>query len=244
MKQLSLLKKALILSFICNIIGIIAISFFVYTRGGYIYVANKINRHQITHPSEYTPYYNQKKTLFELLPNIENNIVFIGDSITDGSEWGELFKRNDILNRGIGCDSTRGVLDRIDEITTHHPSKIFIMIGINDLHLFNSNVDDIVERYKNILYTIKNDSPNTKIYIQSVLPINNKFIKNVKNQDIIQLNNRLQLIARESNCTYVDLHSVFYKDDALNLEYSNDGIHLTGNGYLVWKDSIDQYINE
>lgn len=90
---------------------------------------------------EFSPYYYEKTSQFDLLYKSEKtyNFVMIGDSITDHGEWNELTKRDDIINRGIGGDNTYGVLKRLDNL---NPAlkKAFIMIGVNDVPILKVNV--------------------------------------------------------------------------------------------------------
>jgi hypothetical protein len=59
------------------------------------------------------PYYQHKKQRFESYKT-KADIVMIGDSITDGAEWHEMFPQLNIVNRGISGDTTVGVLNRLD----------------------------------------------------------------------------------------------------------------------------------
>ena len=65
---------------------------------------------------EFSPYYYEKKnSQFEFLKKSDKQYRFVmrGDSITDHGEWNELLGREDVINRGIGGDTTYGVLKRI-----------------------------------------------------------------------------------------------------------------------------------
>ncbi len=99
---------------------------------------------------EFSPYYYEKNSQFELLQNSEKTyrFVMIGDSITDHGEWNELINRDDIINRGIGGDNTYGVLKRLDNL---NPSlkKAFVMIGVNDVPIWKVNV--AYDNYKKIV---------------------------------------------------------------------------------------------
>ena len=46
----------------------------------------------------------QRRSLFEVLPVYSSDIVFLGNSITDGCEWAELFNNRHVKNRGISGD--------------------------------------------------------------------------------------------------------------------------------------------
>ncbi len=187
-------------------------------------------------------YYYHRKEHFETLPNTKNEIIFLGNSITDNCEWAELFSNPNIKNRGIGGDDTDGILERLNEVTESNPSKIFIMIGTNDLSNSKS-VEYVVENYKKIIARIKQSTPRTEIYIQSIIPTDDAIHTTRKNSDIIRINNQLKLVAEQNGLTYIDLFSVFKLDNnKLNPVYSLDGLHLNGKGYLVWKKEIEKYI--
>ena len=182
-------------------------------------------------------YYYHRKEQFEMLPDTENEIIMLGNSITDQCEWHELFGNINVKNRGIGGDDTDGVLERLDEVTKSKPAKIFVMIGTNDL-AYGKTTEHVIENYKTIIKRIQSASPETKIYIESVLPVD---------YDIhsMKINGQLKEIVGENNLTYIDLFSVFKTDEnKLNPKYSYDGLHLNGQGYMVWKKEIEKFINE
>ncbi len=85
------------------------------------------------HDSLFSTYYHQRHSFFKSMPFTKGDIVFLGNSITDGAEWSELFADNRMKNRGISGDISAGVLHRIDEVVQRKPSKIFLLIGTNDL---------------------------------------------------------------------------------------------------------------
>lgn len=185
-------------------------------------------------------YYRQKVTQFRLIRDVETGeIIFLGDSITDIAEWADLLKNGKVKNRGISGDNTFGVLNRLDEVISRKPSKLFIMIGINDIA---ANIPDsvIMQNYATIIKRVKAASPDTKVYIQSILPANNLFSEFQRHQrketHVNAVNSYLQQLAREQQCTYVDLYQVMQDSDGrLNKQYTNDGLHLTGEGYMMWK---------
>jgi lysophospholipase L1-like esterase len=196
--------------------------------------------------TKYYPYWHQKETHFRSLPNEANEIIFLGDSITDGCNWSEMFHDLRIKNRGISADITDGVLDRLDEVMESKPLKVFLMIGVNDLAR-GKTVDYIVRNIERILVTIQKETPQTGIYLESLLPVNPVFelAKNHTNKtaEIIAINAALKKMAEDRKLTFVDLHSLFKTEsNRLDPEYTNDGLHLTGKGYLVWKSAIEKYL--
>jgi lysophospholipase L1-like esterase len=182
--------------------------------------------------------------MFQTTPIKEGAIVFLGDSITEGGSWNEMFKDSDILNRGIGGDTTRGVLNRLDEVIRHQPSKLFLMIGTNDIG-FGIDTETIAKNYKSILQTIIQDSPKTEIFVQSVLPVTlsaTSFLPH-NNAGVLKLNEGIKKICQKLRLRYIDLHPHFSDANGnLYSELTNDGLHLLGSGYLLWKELIELFV--
>lgn len=184
--------------------------------------------------------YKYRLDMFNNLPMETQTIVFLGDSHTERCEWAELFHNSDIINRGIDGDTTEGLLSRIHNITVLKPNKIFIMIGINDI-LANTPTVKTIDNYRQVVEVVRRESPNTKLYLQSVLPISEPINKE-KNSDIVTLNNEIKVLAQTYNVTYINLYDKFYTQDGLNKSLNYDGLHLNGKGYLLWREIIQNDI--
>jgi len=197
--------------------------------------------------NNFSTYYNQRYTLFESLPDTPNEIIMLGNSITDGCEWSELFQNPNIKNRGISGDITEGVLYRLDEVTRSKPEKVFLLIGINDLSR-NIPGDTVFQNICKIVTKIRTASPFTIIIVQSILPVNpafTKFPKHVgKTPEVLDINSRLEKWCNENEFRFVDLFHSFTEagTDYLNPEFTNDGLHLKAQGYLKWAEIISPFI--
>lgn len=191
-------------------------------------------------------YWHQRVTLFDKLPTDSTSIVFLGNSITDGGEFAELFEMDNVLNRGIRSDNIRGVKKRLKQVTSGHPAKIFLLIGVNDI-AGSSNVDLLAESYESLVSDIKTQTPATKLYLQGVFPFNNDFKRYKtlfgKEKVRIGLNKRIKQIAQKYGAEYIDLDSVL-SDSAgkLKREYTNDGLHLLGPAYKIWVKELMPYV--
>jgi len=197
---------------------------------------------------KYSTFYEQRASLFNLLPVSSDDIVFVGNSITNGGEWHELFEDKHIKNRGISGDISEGVYDRLESITKGKPKKIFLMIGTNDIAK-NIPINTIAENIEKIILKIKEDSPETGIYMQSVLPVNpdfKMFSGHMKPDSIKSLNRRIEKLSHTYNTVYIDLYPEFLMQgtDKLSPRYTNDGLHLLGEGYLHWAQIVSPYIKE
>jgi lysophospholipase L1-like esterase len=172
-----------------------------------------------------------------------NSVMFLGDSITAREDWNVLFGVSHIINAGISGNTTDDVLGRMDPLLESKPRKIFLMIGINDL-LRGKDVPYILENYKKIVNQIKLESPDSEVYIQSVLPINNDITKygKVDSRKIIALNYQLNLLAEENGKIFINLYPYFCGfDNKLYAKYTSDGVHPNAYGYAAWKDLISPY---
>ncbi|MEN9701349.1 MAG: hypothetical protein RIR55_664, partial [Bacteroidota bacterium] len=196
--------------------------------------------------SAFTTYYHQRVTLFKSLPKTKDDIIFLGNSITDGSEWSEVFNDLHAKNRGISGDITAGVIYRLDEVVQRKPAKIFLMIGVNDLAR-GIKPDSVVKNIQLIADYIYQESPGTKLYVESVLPVNAKFGKFSthvnKVEQIKETNKRLAAIASQHHFQFLNLHSRFTDADGnMQFNYTNDGLHLLGAGYMLWKHLVYPYV--
>ena len=127
----------------------------------------------------------QKVSFFNRYPVQPGDIVFLGDSITDGARWDELFPGLPVKNRGINADDTLGVIKRLDDILRAKPLAIFLLIGTNDLPWFTYRKDaEILRNYNQILERCAEISPDTKVFVQSILPRRRSFAKRIKRINI------------------------------------------------------------
>lgn len=185
---------------------------------------------------------------FSRYANSSQDVIFLGNSITAGTNWNELLQIANARNRGISGDTTFGILERLDEVTEGKPAKIFILIGINDIA---RNYPDsvVIENYHKIVKKIKKATPKTKIYIQSILPVNNTFTqyKNHYNKDehIIAVNKGIKEIAKIELVSFIDIHPCFLDaEQRLDEQFTEEGLHLNAVAYLTWAKILMPYLND
>lgn len=252
------------LIYISLLINLVLISFFsvwIIRQGGLSYLASKIpsitiktnqpeSEQNTQTPSQKPPAYYRQLEEFQLIDSSiqpETAIVFLGDSLTEHGKWNELLQNAQVINRGISGDTTNDILARIEPIVKVKPRRIFVMIGVNDLWHQKNTPEQIVENYETIFSYLKTETPNSKIYIQNLLPVNSVDFQGFKpsNQEIIWLNEQLKEISEKFNYHYIDLYSKFVDQKGeLNTLYTYDGVHLNGKGYILWRDLVKNYVNE
>lgn len=193
-------------------------------------------------------YYARRATLFDLLPVYSSDIIMLGNSLTDGAEWNELFDNCHVKNRGIVGDIIPGFFERLEPILKGQPRKIFIMGGVNDIS-HGVSADSIVSAMTQVVTTIQARCPKTEIYVQSMLPFNNdvrlwKLLKG-REQVVVDGNKGLESMCQRLGVTFINLYPLFVGEDGkMKPEYANDGLHLMGGAYLIWRDALLPYIRK
>ncbi|MES2417701.1 MAG: GDSL-type esterase/lipase family protein [Bacteroidota bacterium] len=202
-----------------------------------------LNAQTLKWDSTYRPAkYAELAAKFKAETPSKKDYIFLGNSITAGTDWAKLLSLPQAKNRGISGDITFGVLGRLQEIIAGKPAKIFILIGINDI---SRNIPDsiILNNYKTIVRRIREGSKQTRIYFYTLLPVNSSFakFKNHYNKDehILYLNEQIRKMTAK-NVTIIDLYPNFLdKDNHLKAELTKDGLHLIPEGYKVWADLLN-----
>lgn len=186
-------------------------------------------------------HHGQKCDFFHHYQIKPGDIVFLGDSLTDGARWDELFPNYPVKNRGINADLTTGLLSRLDDVVSGQPSAAFILIGTNDLpwYEYRSNTE-ILQTYESILMRLQQDSPQTKVHIQSIFPRDRMYAGRIS-----KLNSELSKLAEKYQCPFIDLHSLLVNEKGvLKPELTNDGLHLLAGGYKIWVDALTPYMEK
>jgi lysophospholipase L1-like esterase len=135
------------------------------------------------------------------------------------------------------------VLRRLEEVLRHRPRKIFLWVGINDL-LLRSSVSETTQRYQSVVQRIREQSPDTELYLMSVLPINNE-VKNIgiENTLIQALNLEIAKIARAYALPYIDIYpQLSDAQGRLAATFTSDGIHLNGKAYTIIRQAIVPWV--
>ena len=191
-------------------------------------------------------HWQQRNKEIKNTPTGKYKVVFLGNSLTELFNVNEYFNDTILLNCGIVGDFSEGLVKRIDNITKLKPEKLFIEIGINDI-IEKIPLDDICVNYREVIKKMQAQSPQTKIYIQSNLPViinRPSFLTDNKdvNNRVVKQNENLKKIAKEFNLTYIDIYTAFIKHPNLNELFIPDGIHLTPVAYNLWKTTVMPYL--
>jgi len=190
-----------------------------------------------------TKAYHEKK-MNEFIEDAKNydgkstDVVFLGDSLTDYCNLDNYYSGYSKVNRGIGGDTTTGVIERLKlSVYDFNPKVVVLLIGGNNIYTMKDDYEDIIE---NIL----SNCPKTKMVLVSLAPATREF--SYINQYEDDRNKFISRLAKHYGFEYVDINTPL-KDTVtgkLRDEYTCDGIHFSHEGYLVVTPLIDKAIKK
>lgn len=160
--------------------------------------------------------------------NNHYDIVFIGDSLTEGGNFEKVLKGS--KNAGIGGDYIYSIEDVVPIVAGYNPRKVYLMTGTNSLRDYSC--EECVYQYKSLIKLITTTLPNAEIVVESVLPVS------YTNQKIVRFNDFVKSVCAEYGLRYVDLYSMYSVGGLLPLTVTEDGVHLSPSGYNKWYEFI------
>lgn len=180
------------------------------------------------------------------------NVVFLGDSITQGwggegkAVWEKRFAPLGAANFGIGGDSTRQVLWRIEHglLDGLSPKLVVLKIGTNNLYDdFNAGSDEEIARgIETIVKKLREKLPNTRVLLCGILPRQNEFFTN----RILKINPMLRKLDDGKTVRFLDLTEKFQTAPGKVIPelFVADQLHLAAKGYEVWADAMEPLLKE
>lgn len=188
---------------------------------------------------------------YEVKFSPNDNFLFLGDSITDFYSLEEYYDNLPVVNSGISGNKTTDILNNMKErVYQYNPTKIFLLIGTNDLDSTDEDIVDVTfDNIKKIVNEIRENRSDATIYVESVYPVNstieNNSVSNRTNKKIRNLNKKLSSYCDGENCNYINLYDDLIDDEGnLKEEYTEDGLHLNSLGYVVITRELLPYLNE
>lgn len=165
-------------------------------------------------------------------------VVFLGDSLTDGCDLARYYGEYSVTNRGIGGDTTSGLIERL-QISAYdaNPRVIVLLIGGNDI-LGGKSVEEVCANYETILKGIRQNLKDTEIVWCSQTVLGDEWAKH--NGTVARCNQRIEALAAQFGCAFVDLYTPLCDPETgeIAAEYTVEGVHLTDAGYRVVSSAI------
>lgn len=197
-----------------------------------------LSSQQTIWPEEKRPFaaqnswYLEREALFMAFRSGPVELCCLGDSITQKFEWQDAFPDRRVANRGIGSDTTEGILARLDSVIALEPAYISLLAGANDLAT-GRTPDEIAVTYRQILEQLRSQLPGTKIVVSSMFPVAEAHP--LQPEDILAVNEQLSALCEELDITFLDMFQAFSDESGhLRPEYALDNIHLSPAGFALW----------
>lgn len=206
---------------------------------------------------KYSDHYYKRTAQFEQeRPINSNDIVMLGDSLTEGGDWESYFagwlpEGISVVNRGIVGDDAPGIYDRLHQILPGNPKKIFLLVGVNDIS-HQITADSVLTDIEKVVHRIVEECPDTKLYIQSLLPYNFEKCryKTMNRQDktmiMRKVNSGLKKMARKYDLKYIYLFDHFTGHGTIHMDpqFTNDGLHINQAAYHIWANALKKYVKK
>ena len=193
-----------------------------------------------------------QNTKIKSLKKHDENIVFFGDSITQEYNVKEFYDNFNVVNSGISGNQTIDLLTQIEaRLYDYNPSKVIILIGINDINKGKSD-NEILNNLKQIIKGIKKTRKNAYIYIQSIYPVNRNLgerttemldNEDLNNKRVKGLNKKIKNLCKKESIPYINVYDSLCDEEG-NLKdiYTKDGVHLTDLGYYKVTKTLKKHI--
>lgn len=224
------MKKALIISLSINVLIIVA-----FGAKRYYYSHRPVTA---TISQWSTTWNEQKNDLYNAVPIDSGDIVFIGDSHIERFLLNEYFPGAKIRNRGIGSNVTTQVIERLPYILQRKPSKLFLLIGINDM-AFGYSSDSTFDRIIRVTNMV--DRSTTALHVISLFPTRGH--DGYLNEVVKSVNAKLADYCISKNITFINVYPELLHGGELNKGLTGDDCHLNGKGYEILKKAVEPYIN-
>lgn len=174
-------------------------------------------------------------------------LVFIGDSITEGWEkeglpvWKRYYEQYDAVGLGFGGDHTENVLWRLQhgEVDGIAPKVAVLMIGTNNTGDRQDDPKVTAAGVKAILKELRTRLPRTKVLLLAIFPREEQPSAHLR-----RLNERINALisgyADGRNVFYANINSALMNPDGtLSREVMPDLLHLSEKGYEIWARTLE-----
>lgn len=232
------MQNALLGLFIALNAGFVALALvLLHRRGGLAYLRKRLSGRAAAR--ELGPIEKAREDVWAAMPVQEGGWIFVGDSLIDLAPLSELFQFP-AIGRGRSGDKIADVAVRLGEIARHRPARIILWIGLNDL-VAGRSAEEILRGIVFLAQEIRTGNPSVPLAVVGVPVLSSargaRYLE--MNQTARQVNLGLKAHFPGPEPRFIDpLSALADSDGNLRTEFSPDGSHLNGAGYLAWRDML------
>lgn len=166
--------------------------------------------------------------------------AILGDSRAVGFSFYELLPEDRVMAES-GAVIT-DVSKYIDQLKRLNPELVFLCYGINDVKSgLWPEPADYVEECAAQMQTVMNALPESRVYINSILPAGGNAIWDASYARIDEYNAALKAMTAQRGLGYIDNTVVAQEHQGL---YQEDGLHLQTDFYKYWAANMLTEVDE
>lgn len=169
------------------------------------------------------------------LKEIFGSAVVMGDSISEG------FIEFDILNTSSVISKIGVELDELDEqveqLVKVNPQVVFLTFGANDILATKGDEKAYIEQYKALIEEIQTKLPETKIFINSIFPVQKWRVEEEPLFEHIDAYNQ----ALREMCDKLQIAYVDNTELVSERYYESDGMHFKSDFYPIWARRMAEF---
>lgn len=164
-------------------------------------------------------------------------ILLLGDSLIEYGDWQKLLPGYQTMNRGHAGETTGELAARIagEVISAGEPDLIVLLSGTNDLLMGDLHFP---WSFATMLPRLRQLCEEIPVIVVGLAPMQ------MVRDSVDEVNSRLEKIAREAGCMFLDLvkHFDLYCRPVGNPCFLMDGVHFSPHGYEVLAGALAEKI--
>ena len=153
---------------------------------------------------------------------IFKDVYIVGDSLMNGLECYNILNTNRLITQVSA--SLYHLSGNVKKIIKASPETLILHYGVNMISTKSSQLNNFISMYTKLIKQIQKGSPDTRIIISGLFPVNRNIAKAPRFAKIGTYNNALINMCKELNIEYLDSSSVLKAHPEC---YGGDGIHLS-----------------
>ncbi|MGN1095970.1 MAG: SGNH/GDSL hydrolase family protein [Eubacteriales bacterium] len=192
--------------------------------------------------------------------DVFDSVVFFGDSTTAHlavrggmpryrvwSGQGNTVKFSSVNSEKCVLLSSGECFTLYEAVKREKPAILVITLGVSGGAGVLSK-EDFQDIYKKMLLSVKEASPQTEIFVQSILPLSDKsvkYYKKITKEAVVEANLWIREVCASLSVPYINTHDLLISENGyLKPEYQNDEyMHLTSQAYKIILANIRQAIS-
>ena len=155
----------------------------------------------------------------------------------------EMLPGYNVLNRGFGGSNLLDLKRYLNNIVyPYKPKQVVIYSGENDIAAGTVQAPEVLERFKDVFQSIRQEMPQVPIVFISIKPSPSR----AQYLPIVQESNRLirRYLETQPETQYVDVYSLMLDKNGKPMQdiFLEDDLHMNKKGYQIWQKALTPHL--